>query len=139
MEVILRRASIRSSLWVLIGVACLQAETGHDAWLRYAAVYPDATPAVVTTLDNAAPIASARAELIRGVRGMTGKTLRAETGVPKEAAFVLATLATLPASWGLNGNLRSDAYWLKTITNAGIRYTVVTAANDRGVLYGPFA
>jgi alpha-glucuronidase len=32
-----------------------------------------------------------------------------------------------------------DGYWLKTVQVGGGRYIVVTAANDRGVLYGAFA
>src|ERR1019366_2686560 len=76
---------------------------------------------------------------IRGLRGKTGKTLRAESGVPKENAIVLSTLDRLPAQWGLHATLVNDGYWLKTVQTGGVRYTVVTASNDRGVLYGAFA
>src|SRR5260221_8332 len=40
---------------------------------------------------------------------------------------------------GLKADLAPDAFWLKTAAKNGIHYTVVTASNDRGVLYGTFA
>jgi alpha-glucuronidase len=130
MEVILHRALILSFL----AMVSLQAETGADAWLRYTAKYTQPVPAVVV-----APDGSARDELIRGIRGMTGKTLRIESGIPKEAAIVLGTLQKLPPDFNLHATLEPDAFWLKTVTNNGVRYTVITGANDRGVLYGTFA
>ncbi len=121
----------------------LFAETGHDAWLRYSALTENiATPAVVASFSDSQVIASARQELIRGVRGMTGHTLRMESGVPKEDAIVLGTLAELRQSapqWHLDSNLKADGYWLKTIASDKLRYTIVTGPNDRGVLYGVFA
>jgi alpha-glucuronidase len=67
---------------------------------------------------------TARDELIRGVRGMTGRTLRIETGAPNEPAIVVGT-----------GNLAPDAFTLKI---AG-RNTTITGGSDRGALYGVFA
>jgi alpha-glucuronidase len=96
-------------------------------------------PATVVMLGEGAVTNSARAELIRGVRGMTGKTLRAESSIPEESAFVLATVDRLPLQWRLNAKLAPDAYLLKTVVTGAQRYTVITAANDRGVLYGTFA
>src|SRR5579862_5111900 len=135
MEVTLRRALILS----LFAICALHAETGHDAWLRYTAKYSQAVPAVVVALNDSLVANSARGEVIRGVRGMTGKTLRIETGLPKEPAIVLGTLDKLPSQWNLRASLETDGYWLKTLTSGGVRYTVVTAPNDRGVLYGTFA
>ncbi len=102
----------------------LQAETGRDAWLRYA--HTTATvPAVLATLNTSPLIATARDEILKGVRGITGKTLRLESGTPRESAIILR----------IQGNLPPDAYWLKT---EGGNITI-TASNDRGVLYGAFA
>ena len=117
----------------------LRAETGRDAWLRYANHYTQPLPAVVTETGNSVLLDSARSEVIRGVRGMTGRTLRVEAGIPKEASIVLGTLDSLPAPWGLHANPENDGYWLKTLTSGGVRYTVVTGSNERGVLYGAFA
>jgi len=132
-------------LCALIAAMSLQAETGYDAWLRYAPLgdrvqrqYREALPGVIAALDDSVLTASARAELIRGVRGMIGATLRIESGVPSQNAIILATLPRLK-DWGLTANLNDDGYWLKTVAKNGHRYTVVTAPNDRGVLYGAFA
>ena len=40
---------------------------------------------------------------------------------------------------GLSADLAPDAYWLRTVIIGGVRYTVITGADDRGVLYGTFA
>jgi alpha-glucuronidase len=125
----------------LVIAAGLRAETGYDAWLRYAPRSAN-VPAVVSTLGNSTVLESARSEMIRGVRGVAGKTLRIESGVPNESAIVLGTLASIQQvapEWRLSANLAADAYWLKTVTANGVRLTVVAAQNDRGVLYGTFA
>jgi alpha-glucuronidase len=141
MEVILRRALIASALVVL----SLHAETGRDAWLRYTTKASQPVPAVVASFGDSVVTTNARSELIRGIRTLTGKTLRIEGGapakdaIPKESAVILGTFDQLPAQLNLHATLEADGYWLKTITSGGIRYTVVTASNDRGVLYGTFA
>lgn len=124
---------------VAIGAPGLHAESGADAWLRYAPSYSQPVPAVVATVEDSAVIGSARTELLRGVRGMAGKTLRIEVGVPAESGIVLGTLDKLPREWNLRATLAPDSYWLKTIAIGNIRYIVVTGPNDRGVLYGAFA
>lgn len=117
----------------LLMAGALHAETGYNAWLRYAPVETnhDALPAVVTTFGNSTLIASARQELIRGVRGMLGRTLRIETGMPGEPAIMLGTFSDLH----LTADLKEDGFWLK---RSG-QNIIVTAPNDRGVLYGAFA
>ncbi len=127
----------------------LPAETGHEAWLRYAFVNDAAVrqryaelPATVVAFRNSPEIASGREELIRGVRSMLGRTLRVERGLPRENAIVLATFHDLEAAapaLALKANLRPDAYWITTQTAGIHRHLVITAANDRGVLYGVFA
>jgi alpha-glucuronidase len=122
--------------------AALLAETGSDAWLRYSRTNPVGVPDVVATLGDSAVLASARQEIIRGVLGMTRKTLRAGSGVPKDNAIVLGTLDAIQKAapeWRLTAAIAPDGYWLKTVSSNGLRYTVVTASNDRGVLYGAFA
>jgi alpha-glucuronidase len=115
----------------------LHAESGADAWLRYAPLdeasartYRATLPAVVAAY-TATPVAqSAQRELLRGIRGMLGRTLRVQSGLPKESAIVLGTLADLKQAapqLHLAADLPADGYWL------------TTAANDRGVLYGTFA
>ncbi|MGA2264664.1 MAG: alpha-glucuronidase family glycosyl hydrolase, partial [Acidobacteriota bacterium] len=89
-------------LWGLLVAGSLQAETGSSAWLRYAALddaaarqYRLAVPAVMVSVGDSLLIQSARQELIRGIRGMLGRTLRVEPRIPEETALVLGTLATL--------------------------------------------
>jgi alpha-glucuronidase len=89
---------------------------------------------------GASPVlASAQEELMRGVRGMLGKSLRAVAGLPPEGAIVLGTLDHLPSELHLSATLNEDGFWLKSAQVNGARYLVVTGQNDRGVLYGAFA
>ncbi|MGO9617188.1 MAG: alpha-glucuronidase family glycosyl hydrolase [Bryobacteraceae bacterium] len=142
-------AALKSIFIAALAAVCLHAETGYDAWLRYrpfegaVLVRVRATlPAVVVSLNDSDPEASARSELIRGLRGLVGRTLRAEDRIPRESAIVLGTLNELGRAapqWSLHAKLTEDGYWLKTVVDQGARYTVVTASNPRGVLYGAFA
>jgi len=128
----------------------LHAETGYDAWLRYARIDDsaarqryEALPAAVAALGDSVVVKAAQQELIRGLRGMLGRTLRMEARLPGESAIVLGTLDAIrtaaPAIRLEAANLPEDGYWLKTVEAGGLRYLVVTAPNDRGVLYGAFA
>jgi alpha-glucuronidase len=135
-----RLASARASSVVLMCLPFgLYAETGYDAWLRYPRGYAGLLPEAVTAFGDSAVIASARNEMIRGLKGMTGRTLRVQAGLPGGSVLVLGTLDRLPADWKLTADLRNDGYWLKSLTSSGAHYTVITAVNDRGVLYGTFA
>jgi alpha-glucuronidase len=113
-------------IWLLIALS-LHAETGYNAWLRYAPVTPlPALPAVVTVNGDSGVLRSAQQELIRGVRGMTGRTLRAESGISREPAIVLECC---------DASLTLDAFSLRSDR----RNLIIRAGNDRGVLYGAFA
>src|SRR5450759_5175717 len=126
----------------------LHAERGADAWLRHAPLaeasarqYRSSLPAAVATYTTSAVAQSAQRELLRGIRGMLGRTLRVQSGLPAERAILLGTLADLRQAapqLRLEGDLPLDGYWLTTATSGGVSYTVITAANDRGVLYGVF-
>jgi alpha-glucuronidase len=133
----------------LVSVPSLHAESGYNAWLRYAPLdAPRAAevrkilPAVITTLGDSPVSQSARNELVRGIRSMLHRTLREESRVPSEGALVLGTLAQFQNAapqFQLSTTLTPDGYWLKTVRVNGIKYTLITAQNDRGVLYGAFA
>ena len=123
----------------------LHAETGQRAWLRYAALsdtasrpYLASLPASVTTFGDSPVVETARRELTSGIRQQLGRTLRQESRLPAESSFILGTQADL-RQFHLDANLDSDAFWLTTAIANGVSYTVVTASNDRGVLYGVFA
>jgi len=127
----------------------LQAETGYDAWLRYAPLdaarlrqYDATVPAVIVAEGDSKVVASARDELVRGMRGMLGRTLRTESQVPKEAAIILGTvgeLARLGPQFRASVQLEPDGFYLRSVKVDGVTYLVVTGANDRGVLYGAFS
>jgi alpha-glucuronidase len=132
-------------LSLLACAALAHAETGYDAWLRYAPLegtaleqYRQAVPPVVALLYSSPVAMSARAEIVRGVKGMLGRTLREEASVPKENAIVIETVAQLggfiPAV-----TPAPDAFWLKSTTQGAQHFIVIAASNDRGLLYGAFA
>ncbi|HYL86853.1 MAG TPA: alpha-glucuronidase family glycosyl hydrolase [Candidatus Angelobacter sp.] len=126
----------------------VHAETGHDAWLRYAPLSESeraryaSFPAIVVILSDSPLLKTAQSELIRGVHGMLQRELRTTTGVPQEPAVILGKLADvralapdLPAPKAL----RADGYWLATVPIHGHDCLVVAGENDRGTLYGVFA
>ncbi len=152
------RSELRKCPWVvaILGallfaggqVDDLRAETGHEAWLRYAPLAKSAAqkyqtlPASVVVLGDSEVLAAAQEELLRGVRGMLGRTLRAGKTQLKENAIVLGTLAELQAAapgLHLGSELREDGFWLTTGNVGGFDCLIVTASNERGVLYGVFA
>ena len=137
------------SLSVLALPVPVAAETGYDAWLRYAALGEgavkqryDLLPAVVATLDDSAVIRAAQEELRRGVRSLLGRHLRVETKLPGEPAILLGTLNAISnviPSLTTPPNLKADGYLLKTVKINGQSHLVVAAPDERGVLYGAFA
>jgi alpha-glucuronidase len=126
----------------------LRADTGYDAWLRYAplteierAKYAS-FPATVVVLRDSALLQTSQTELLRGVRGMLQRTLRVEKGLSKENAIVLGTLADLQSlapDLQPPKELRADSYWLTTARIHGQECILVAGATDRGTLYGVFA
>ena len=87
---------------VIFCAAASHAETGAAGWLRYARI-TDASvitqsgslPAVVVALSPSPVVQNAQRELIRGMRAMLARTLREETAIPAENAFVLGTIAEI--------------------------------------------
>ena len=102
---------LRASILSFLLAVAAQAESGHDAWLRYSS---SGAPPVITVVGQSALLESARLELARGFR------------TPKAQAIVLG---------GPAANLKPDGYQLKTVDGK----IVITGADDRGVLYGAFA
>jgi alpha-glucuronidase len=127
----------------------LRAETGYEAWLRYPLIDDKgakdryaALPASVVMLGDSEPLSSAAEELVRGVRGMLGRTLRIETKLPKEDAILLGTFDAVkkaaPAIEKLP-QLSNDGFWLKSVKLEGQNCLLIAAPDDRGVLYGVFS
>jgi alpha-glucuronidase len=136
---------------ILAGIVAgsLSAETGAAAWLRYETLsdsalrqYRAAVPPAVTTYGNSPVLESARHELIRGIRGMLGRTLRVESQLPAEGSVVLGTLAQIRQSapqLHLDAQLGAEGYWLTTVHVGGATHMVIAGADERGTLYGVFA
>jgi alpha-glucuronidase len=131
----------------LCAAATGHAETGHDAWLGYARLQPAAAeryralPAATFALSDTIVLRTAQAELVRGAKGMLGRTLRIAWGVPTESAIIIGTveqLRNVAPTLQVIENLRGDAFWLTAGEVRGLRCIIITAATDRGVLYGVF-
>jgi alpha-glucuronidase len=124
---------IRAGALCLLVALTASAETGRDAWLRYERLAsPPDLPSVVAVVQDSPLARTAQHELVRGIRAMTGRILREETGTPREPAIVLerAEKGTL---------LPEDRFQVIPRVTGGVRYTWISAANDRGLLYGVFA
>ncbi len=125
----------------------LMAETGAEAWLRYAAMSPqegkkyESLPSKAVVLGDSAVLKTAQQELIRGVTQMLGKPLRSDSSSTGDAIL----LGTPPQFRAIAPEihppqeLRADGYWLKNTRIHGSECLIITAATDRGVLYGVFA
>jgi alpha-glucuronidase len=109
--------------------AALWAENGSDAWLRYTP-HPNAPLTFMFAAPSSPVSESAFREWRRGVGGMTGQA-PGLVAAPQKGTVIFAIQA--------DAALAPDAYQLKTENRIGNRVTVVTAKNDRGLLYGTFA
>jgi alpha-glucuronidase len=119
----------------------------NAAWLRYAtldskaAMHYEKLPGAFVLLGKSPVLDTAQQELAIGVEKMLGRTLRSSSGI-KGSVIVLGTIRDLhdvAPSLRLSEPLVSDGFW---ITHSDIHHSeclVITAANDRGVLYGVFA
>ena len=70
-------------IFLLAGCTALRAETGYDAWLRYEPIREPSVralyerlPATVVALGSSPVLGAAQGEIVRGMRGMLGRTLR---------------------------------------------------------------
>jgi alpha-glucuronidase len=136
------------ALFLALGGTCARAETGAEAWLRYAPLDKSAAqkyaalPASVAVLGDSPLLDSAKGELIRGVRGMLARTLREEKTLANGNSIVLARLSVLRADSPKifeQADLSEDGFLLANEKIHGIDCLVVTGATDRGILYGVFA
>src|SRR5215469_2457298 len=144
------KPALKFAIWgtLLLLPSMLVAETGAEAWLRYAplgeteAAKHSSLPASVVVLGDSLLLHSAQQEMIRGTRGMLGRTLRAAEGQVREESIVLGTIAALnTAAPALKHPpaLRGDGFWLTTGNVNGFTCLIIAGATDRGVLYGVFA
>ncbi len=142
------RTNFLAVLAALIAFSALPAvaETGAEAWLRYAPPLQSMTkqyrglPTKIVARGDSLVMKSAEQELVQGVDHMLGTKLAPASVVGN--AFVLATVNDLPAiapSLRPRQDLRADSYWLKSARIGGSQSLFIIGENDRGVLYGAFA
>jgi alpha-glucuronidase len=127
----------------LFASLALHAETGRDAWLRYAKLdHSISVPDTVTALSTNILEQSGRDEVVRGIKGMLGKDLKVETTAPQDSAILLGTLTEIQKAvpaLKLPATLNPDAFWLKNAILGKAHYLVIAGGDERGVLYGSFA
>ena len=123
------------------------AETGAEAWLRYARLDSEAAqryrelPTTVIALGNSEVLKSAQQELTLGFKGMLGQSLTTAPGLPTRPAFVLGTTREFTsAGIALSPpqEIREDGYWITRRRVHGFDCLVIAAEFERGVLYGVF-
>jgi alpha-glucuronidase len=133
--------------FALLSPASLRAETGREGWLRYAPIEPaarahyDSLPATVVIRGDSPILANAQQQIVQGVRGMLGRTLRESRTMPNESAIVLATVASLReiAPDVHLPDVREDGYVIARRKLRGFDCLIVAGSTERGVLYGAFA
>src|SRR3984957_1550062 len=134
--------------FVLFITSLGRAERGADAWLRYAplaakaAAQYDSLPATVVVLDDSEALRTAQQELVRGVKGMLGRTLRVGSGVPTEAGIILGKadeIRTVAPNLRASEGLQGDDFWLTSARVQGFQCIIIAGGSDRGALYGVFA
>ena len=134
-------------LGMLSLVTCAPAATDLDAWLRYSPLEPatakkyERLPSQVVVLGDSPILKTAEGELLIGIPKMTGRTLAAASNV-NGTTIVLATLQdaqTLSPGISHNEKLIGDGYSITTVKVKNSECLLITALNDRGVLYGAFA
>jgi len=131
-----------------LGAASLRAETGRDAWLRYAPLDPaarakySAVPRLILRVGDSPVLHSAESELTRGLHGMLGGEFRNTTSISDGPFILLGTLdsvGTVLKDFIRPTNLSGDGYWIADANLGGFKCFIITSQNDRGVLYGVFA
>ncbi|HEX2860853.1 MAG TPA: alpha-glucuronidase family glycosyl hydrolase [Lacunisphaera sp.] len=137
--------------FVLFLPAALRADDGYRLWLRYEPVadeslrqaYAAAISEIVVPENPPPPIASARDELVAGLRGLLGIDVPVVTKATRADALILGTPRD-PWIESVVGeaDLREagvEGYILRRIAHEGGHRTLIVANRNPGVLYGAFA
>lgn len=132
------------SLFFLASVGLAAAETGIDAWLRYAPLtgaqsYHSALPDSIVVLNSTqgSPVYTAGQELHDGIESIFGKSVEVCYSKENASSVVVGTVAEYEMVYGALQNapdLTPDGFWLDT-TGATIQ---ILGQDERGALYGAF-
>jgi alpha-glucuronidase len=129
-------------------VISVQAESGANAWLRYArlgssaAMRYETLPEAVVAPGNSEVLRSAKSELARGIQGMLGRKLRFTAALPSDSAIVMGTVDQITGivhDFPREAKLGEDGFWVSSRKWHGFRCLIIAGGGDRGVLYGVFA
>ncbi|MGH9686028.1 MAG: alpha-glucuronidase family glycosyl hydrolase [Candidatus Acidiferrales bacterium] len=144
---LLQRSTFFALILAVLLPAAVNADSGYAAWLRYAQLTSaerikyDKLPAAVVVIGNGDLLRTSQSELIRGVRGMLGRTLRAEQGLPTEDSIVLTTIERMRAlapRAAAPHSLAAGGYWIATEHVGGYDCLIIAGADGQGALYGTF-
>ena len=143
--------------WVAVALAMalgwagpVHAEDGYDLWLRYrplpaAQTQPWQAAAPVVEAPQATPTQrAAREELLRGLRGLLGRTPEvagAQASGAAPATLLVGTAQSSPAIAALRlplAKLGAEGYLIRDLRIDGRQVRVVAAREDIGSLYGVF-
>jgi alpha-glucuronidase len=122
-------------------------QKGDQAWLRYAPpLHADLhaeyarMPGAIATLDSSAVTGSAQQEMLLGIRSMLQRSLRVETLVPDEDAWVLGTSEELHHAFPQYQApaIGPEGFALSAYFARGHTYWLIDGADSRGILYGTF-
>ena len=136
------------SFFTALSAPCGRSESGYGAWLRYAplektlAAKYEAFPTNVVTVGDSAVLQSAQQELIRGVQGMLGVSLRPASNQRGTRAIILGVIKDLrdrETGLHLEREVAAEGFSLKSTKFHGFDVIIVAGGGDRGVLYGVFA
>jgi alpha-glucuronidase len=145
---VLRVAFIAMVLLGMLHARRLYADSSYHAWLRYAPLSPterakfNSFPTTVVVVGDSTLLKTSQTELLRGARGMLGRSLLVSSELPKESAILLGTVSRLHSfapELSLAKALAGDDFSLMTTRLHGHECIVIEGNTDRGVLYGVFA
>ncbi len=131
--------------------SALRADDGYRLWLRYDAItdsslrqaYAGAISEIVIPENPRPLVASARDELVAGLRGLLGTDIPVVSKATRDNALILG-IPRDPwiASVVNEADLREagvEGYVLRRIAHEGGHRTLIVANRDHGLLYGAFA
>ena len=133
-------------LSAVLAVCSANAETGREAWLRYAPLSHvqksqyNLIPKNIVRMSNSPVAYSAYETLVDGL----GKMLSRDFRTPDKSLSVvflgtLPTMKKLIAEFPPAPSLRADSFWLRSDQFHGANRILIVGESDYGTLYGVFA
>jgi alpha-glucuronidase len=136
------RAAAAALLCAIVGGPSAGADTGREAWLRYAPLrrqasgkYQHQTTRIMPTGDSLV-IKTAQDELIRGLRGMLGSDWLASGKLP---GTILLNGSGQSKTLHPGSPIEEDGFWITTQRCEEADCILIAGGGDRGVLFGVFA